>query len=65
VNRHHYQGNSYKEHLFGAGLEVQRFCPLSRQEHGSIQADMVQEELGVLHLHLKAASRTLDSRMIG
>jgi len=29
-----------------AGSQVQRFSPLSsRQEHGSIQADMVQEEL--------------------
>jgi hypothetical protein len=27
------------------------------KEHGSIQADMVQEELRILHLHLKAASR--------
>jgi len=32
--------------LSGAGLQVQRFSPLSsRQEHGSIQAGMVQEEL--------------------
>ena len=37
-----------------AGLQVQRFSPLSsRQEHGSIQAGMVQEELRDLHLHLK------------
>jgi hypothetical protein len=52
------QGKSYKgQHLIGAGLQVQRFRPLpSRKEHGSIQAGMVQEELRVLHLHLKAAS---------
>jgi hypothetical protein len=31
-------------------------------EHGSIQADMVQEELRVVYLHLKAANRILVSR---
>jgi hypothetical protein len=47
-------------------LQVQRFSPLSsRQEHGSIQAGMVQEEMRVLHLHLKAASRRLTSRQLG
>ena len=58
VNRHHDQGKSYKkQHLIGAGLQVQRFSPLSsRWEHGSVQAGMVQEDLRVLHLHLKAAS---------
>jgi hypothetical protein len=67
VNRHHDQGNSYKgQHLIGAGLQVQRFSPLSsRQKHSSIQAGMVQEELRVLHLHLKAASRILASRQLG
>ena len=66
VNRHHDQGKSYKgQHLIGAGLQVQRFSPLSsRKEHGSIQAGMVQEELSVLHLHLKAASRMLASRQL-
>jgi hypothetical protein len=45
------------------GLE---FSPLSyRQEHGSIQAGMVWEELRVLNLHLKAISRILASRQIG
>ena len=30
VNRHHDQGNSYKgQHFIGAGLQVQRFSPLS------------------------------------
>jgi hypothetical protein len=48
------------------GSEVQRFSPfLSRPEHGSIQAGMVQEELRILHLHLKAARRTLASRPLG
>jgi len=50
-------------HLIGAGLHVQRFSPLSsRREHESIQAGMVQEELRVLYLHLKAAGRTLTFR---
>jgi hypothetical protein len=48
------------EHLTGAGLQVQRFSPLSsRQEYGSIQAGMVQEKLRVLHLHLKATRNGL------
>jgi hypothetical protein len=29
------------------------------KEHGSMQTGMVQEELRVLHLHLKAVRRTL------
>jgi hypothetical protein len=67
VNRHHDHGNSYKgQHLTEAGLQVQRFSPLSsRWEHGSIWAGMVQEELRVLHLHLKAASRILAFRQLG
>jgi hypothetical protein len=54
VNKHHDQGKSYKgQHIFRAGLQVQRFSSLSsRQEHGNIRAGMVQEELRVLHLHL-------------
>jgi hypothetical protein len=61
VNRHHDQGKSYKkQHFIGASLQVQRFSPLSsRQEHGSIQAGMAQEELRVLCLHPKAASGRL------
>jgi hypothetical protein len=55
-----------KQHLIGAGLQVQRFSPLSsRWEHGSIQAGMVQEKLRVLHLHPKAASGRLTSRQLG
>jgi hypothetical protein len=45
------------------GSEIQALS--SRREHGSIQAGMVQEELRVLHLHLKAASRILASRQAG
>jgi hypothetical protein len=62
VSRHYDQGNSYKGHLIGAGLQVQRFSPLSsRQEHGSIQAGMVQVELRVLHLDLTVARRKTNS----
>ena len=61
------QGKSYKgQHLIGAGLQVQRFSPVSsRQEYGSIQAGMVQEEMRILHLHLKITSRILASRQQG
>ena len=67
VNRHHDHGKSYKkQHLIGAGLQVQRFSPLpSRWKHGSIQAGMVQEEMRVLQLHPKVASRSLTSRQLG
>ena len=58
MNSHHHQFKSYKgQCLIGTYLKVQRFSPLSsRWEHGNIQAGMEQEELGVLYLHLKAAS---------
>ena len=47
-------------YLIGAGLQVQRFSPLSyKWEHGSVQAGMVWEELRVLYLHLKAARKRL------
>ena len=49
-----------------AGLHVQKFSlSSSRQEHGSIQAGMVQEELRVLYLNLKAVNRILTSRKLG
>ena len=52
--------------LIVAGLQVQRFSSLSsRREHGGIQAGMVQEELRVLHLHLKTASGRQASRQLG
>jgi hypothetical protein len=55
-----------RQHLIGAGLQVQRFSPTSsRWEHGSIQAGMVQAELRVLCLHPKAASGRLTSRQLG
>jgi hypothetical protein len=67
VDRHHDHCKSYKgQHLIGAGLQVQRFSPLSsRWEHDVVQAGMVQEELRVSHLHLKAASRIMASRELG
>ena len=68
MNRHLDQSKSYKknQHLIEAGLQVQRFSPLSsRRGDSSIQAGMVQEELRVLHLHLKASSRILAFRYLG
>jgi hypothetical protein len=47
-----------EQHLIQAGLQVQWEC-------ASIQAGMVQEELRVLRLHLKATRRRLDSRQLG
>jgi hypothetical protein len=55
-----------KQHLIGAGLQIQRFSPLpSRWERGSIQAGMAQEELRVLYLHPKATCGRLTSRQLG
>jgi hypothetical protein len=55
-----------RQHLIGAGLQVQRFSPLStRREHGSIQVGMGLEELRVLYLYLKATSGRLASRQLG
>jgi hypothetical protein len=54
-----------RHHLIGASLQVQRFSPLSsRWEHGSIQVAMVQEELRIQTLHLKAVGRRLASRKL-
>jgi hypothetical protein len=66
VNRHHDQDKAslIKQHLIGAGLQVQRFSPLSLR-HGNIQAGMVQVELRVLCLHPKAASGRLTPRELG
>jgi hypothetical protein len=44
-----------------AGSEVQSIIIKA----GCIQAGMAQEELSFLHLYLKAASRTLASRLLG
>ena len=62
AKRHHGQGNSCKGHLFGAGLQVQRFIHYHQsRKHSSFQEGLVQEELGVLHLVLKANKRRLLS----
>jgi hypothetical protein len=42
------------------GSEVQSI--FIKREHDSIQVGIVQEDLRVLHLHLKAARRILTSR---
>ena len=54
VKRKRDQGtNSYKgKHFTAAGLQFQRFIIV---KVGSMQADMVLEELRVLHLDLQAA----------
>jgi hypothetical protein len=40
-----------------------RVCPFSsRQEHGSLQADVGLEELRIIYLHPKAYRRRLASR---
>lgn len=64
VKRCHEHSNSYKEqHFIGIVLQVEKFSQLSsRWEHGNTQAGMVQEDLRVLHLHLKAARRRPASR---
>jgi hypothetical protein len=57
VKRNHDQSISYKsKHLIGAGLQFQRFSPLS-----SWQVDMVLEEPKVLHLDAKTSRRRLSS----
>jgi hypothetical protein len=60
VNRHHDQGNSYKDSwlIWGwlTGSEIQ--CIIINIKVGVWQnPNMVEEEVRVLHLHLKAARR--------
>jgi hypothetical protein len=55
VKRHHDQGNSYKgKHLIGAGLQFQRFSPLSSRWEAMAEM-VVEKELRVLHLDMQAA----------
>jgi hypothetical protein len=44
--RHHDQGNAYKgKHFIGAGLQFQKFGPLSSWwKHDSMQEDMVLDK---------------------
>ena len=59
VNRHHDQGKSYKgQHLMGPAYSFRGSVHYHHGgKHGNMQADMVLEELRVLHLDLKAARR--------
>jgi len=56
-------GNSFKvKHFIGAGLQLQRFSLYHHaRKHGSMQADMMLEELKVLHPDPKATRRRLFS----
>jgi hypothetical protein len=54
-----------RQHLIDDGLQVQRFSRLSSSwEHDNIQAGIVQEELRVLHLYIKAAMRRIAPRQL-
>jgi hypothetical protein len=68
VNRDQVQCNSYEgQHFIRAGLQVQRFSPLSSRWEGGWQSlgVVMHEELRVLHLVLKADRRRLASRQLG
>jgi hypothetical protein len=67
VNRHNDQGNSYKDNIeLGLAYRFRGSVHYHQsRKHGSIQAGMMQMELRVLLLHLKAASGRLPSRQLG
>jgi hypothetical protein len=71
VKRYHDQGNFYKgKHFIMAGLQFQvqsLIVPYHHsQKHGSVEAGMVlDKELRVLHLDLKASKRRLSSELGG
>jgi hypothetical protein len=57
IKRRHDQGNSQKEqYLIGAGLQFQRFSPLSSW----LESMAASRQMRVLHLDLKAARKRLD-----
>ena len=64
VRRHHDQGNFYKGHSIEAGLQVQRFSPISSRQETWQYPDrhgMVWEKLRVLlYLALKANRGRLE-----
>lgn len=63
VKRYHDRSNSYKgKHLTGAGLQFQRFSPLSsRQETWCAGVDgVLEEELRFLHLDQQATGSELS-----
>lgn len=48
------------KHLIGVGLHLRRFRSLlAREKHGSLQGDIVLEELRVLYLDLQATGSKL------
>ena len=51
--------------LIASGLGRETNLSKYAEEHGGIEAGMVQEELKVLHFHLKAATRILASGQLG
>ena len=67
MKRHHDQGKSYKgQHLIKAGLQVKGSVHYHHgRNHGSVQEDMVLEELKVLHLDVKEVRRRLPYRQLG
>ena len=65
VKRHHDQGNSHKDKLLAYSFRGSVYYHHGRK-HGSMQADMVLEkELRVLHLDLKAARKKTHSNIQG
>jgi hypothetical protein len=61
VKRHHDQGNSHKRTPFNWGwLTASEVQSIIIMVYSSVQADMVMEELRVLHLVPKAARRRLN-----
>ena len=61
MKRHHDQGKSYKgQHFIGAGLQFQSFSVFSGK-YGIMQADLVLDELRVLHLDSKEARMVLQA----
>jgi hypothetical protein len=59
VKRYHDHTNFYKRKNFlGTGFQFGRFGPfLSQWEHGSMQADVMETWLKVLHLYTQAAGK--------
>jgi len=62
VKRHRDHSNSSKgRHFIGAGLQFRGSVHYHHgREHGTMQADMVLEELRVLHLDLQGENATLE-----
>ena len=57
VKGHHDHGNSYKgQHFIGAGLQFRGLIHYHHGgKHGSVQANIVMEELRILRLDTEAA----------